>query len=117
MHQSCVRSFGESYVQSYHLVRRLEEVMCKIYRCHVKKLSYKKLVEKSYKVTSILKVVLKNYHLGVIVMRKKLYVSVKKLTYKKLVGKKLCIKVTSIVKVVLKNYHLEVIVMLENIIQ
>ena len=68
MHQSCVRSFGESYVQSYHLVRRLEEVIPKIYRCHVKKLSYKKLVEKSYKVTSIVKVVLKNYHLEVIVM-------------------------------------------------
>ena len=72
MHQSCVRSFGESYVQSYHLVRRLEEVMRKIYRCHVKKLSYKKLVGKKLciKVTSIVKVVLKNYHLEVIVMLK-----------------------------------------------
>ena len=70
-----------------------------------------------HKVTSIVKVVTENYHLGVIVMCKNLYVSVKKLTYKKLVGKKLCIKVTSIVKVVLKNYHLEVIVMLENSIK
>ena len=68
-----------------------------------------------HKVTSIVKVVLKNYHLGVIVMHKNLYVSIKKLTYKKLVGKKLCIKVTSIVKVVLKNYHLEVIVMRKNL--
>jgi len=39
-----------------------------------------------HKVTSIVKVVLKNYHLGVIVMRKNLYVSAK-LTYKKLVEK------------------------------
>ena len=70
-----------------------------------------------HKVTSIVKIVQTNYHLGVIVMRKKLYVSVKKLTYKKLVGKKLRIKVTSKVKIVLKNYYLEVIVMLKNIIQ
>ena len=70
-----------------------------------------------HKVTSIVKVVLKNYHLGVIVMRKNLYASVKNLTYKKLVGKKLCIKVTSKVKIVLKKYYIEVIVTLENIIQ
>ena len=40
-----------------------------------------------HKVTSIVKVVLKNYHLGVIVMCKNLYVLAKKLTYKKLVEK------------------------------
>ena len=92
--------------------------MRKIYRCHVKNYPTKSWLKKvMHKVTSIVKVVLKNYHLGVIVMRKNLYVSVKKLTYKKLVGKKLRIKVTSKVKIVLKNYYLEVIVMLKNIIQ
>ena len=40
-----------------------------------------------HKSSSIVKVVLKNYHLEVIVMRKNLYVSAKKLTYKKLVEK------------------------------
>ena len=40
-----------------------------------------------HKVTSIVKIVLKNYHLGVIVMRKNLYVSAKKLTLKNLVEK------------------------------
>ena len=40
-----------------------------------------------HKVTSIVKVVPENYHLGVIVMRKNLYVSAKKLTYKNLVEK------------------------------
>ena len=67
-----------------------------------------------HKVTSIVKIVQKNYHLGVIVMRKKLYVSVKKLTYKKLVGKKLCIKVISIVKDVLKKYYLIVILQISS---
>jgi len=53
MYQNCMRSSGGSYVQSYHLVRRLETIMRKICTCHVKKNSIKKLLgkfmRKSYK--------------------------------------------------------------------
>ena len=54
MPQSCVRSFRENYVQSYHLVRRLKKVMCKIYPCCVKNYPiinswFEKLCIKKYK--------------------------------------------------------------------
>ena len=64
MPQSCVRSFRENYVQSYHLVRRLKKVMCKIYPCCVKNYPiinswFEKLCIKNI---SIIKVMLKKYH-------------------------------------------------------
>jgi len=92
MPQSCVRSFSESYVQSYHLVRRLKKVMRKICPCRVKRLSYSWFEKLCVNIISIIKVMLKKcyfvatlkkYHLIFVFKKLNTYIRINYLKVKK----------------------------------
>ena len=93
MPQSCVRSFSENYVQSYHLVRRLKKLCVKFVPAVLKDYPINSWFEKlCVNIISIIKVMLKKcyfvatlkkYHLIFVFKKLNTYIRINYLKVKK----------------------------------